>query len=90
MKTLPTLFAAFLLAGATAQGAIYSFSYNSGFQYGGAIPDANTTGWTDTDVIGIDVGITLLSAENLRGGSVWRWFMANKEITAALEKAGIK
>ena len=49
-----------------------------------------STGWTDTDVIGIDVGITLLSAENLRGGSVWRWFMANKEITAALEKAGIK
>jgi hypothetical protein len=29
-----------------------------------------TNGWTDRDVIGIDVGITLLSAENLRAGKV--------------------
>jgi len=49
-----------------------------------------TTGWTDTDVIGIDAGITLLSAENLRSGSVWKWFMANKEMQAALDKAGMK
>jgi hypothetical protein len=28
------------------------------------------TGWVDTDVIGIDLGITLLSAENLRTGNV--------------------
>ena len=34
-------------------------------------------GWTNPDVIGIDVGITLLSAENLRSGAVWRWFMGN-------------
>jgi hypothetical protein len=27
-----------------------------------------TGGWTNPDVIGIDVGITLLSAENLRTG----------------------
>ena len=51
MKTLPTLLAALLLAGATAQGATYSFSYNSGFQDGGVIPDANTTGWTDIRTI---------------------------------------
>jgi len=31
------------------------------------------------DVIGIDVGITLLIAENLRTGNVWKWFMANPE-----------
>ena len=29
-----------------------------------------TNGWTNPDVIGIDVGITLLSAENLRTGKV--------------------
>ena len=28
--------------------------------------------WIDPDVIGIDLGITLLSAENLRTGHVWR------------------
>lgn len=44
-----------------------------------------TTGWVDSDVIGIDQGITLLSAENLRGGNVWRWFMRNEEIPKALE-----
>jgi len=43
-----------------------------------------TTGWVDTDVLGIDQGITLLSAENLRGASVWRWFMRNPEVPRAL------
>jgi len=48
------------------------------------------TGWTGPDVIGIDVGITLLSAENLRTGRVWRWFMANPEIQRGLEQAGVR
>jgi hypothetical protein len=43
-----------------------------------------TNGWTNPDVIGIDVGITLIAAENLRTGRVWQWFMANKEIAGAL------
>jgi len=41
-------------------------------------------GWTNPDVIGIDVGITLLSAENLRTGNVWKWFHANPEIQKAM------
>lgn len=48
------------------------------------------TGWIDSDVIGIDVGITLLSAENLRSGNVWRWFMRNREIPKALRLAGLR
>ena len=48
-----------------------------------------TTGWVNPDVIGIDVGITLLSAENLRSGNVWRWFMRNAEIRRALRLAGL-
>lgn len=47
------------------------------------------TGWVDRDVIGIDVGITILSAENLRSGNVWRWFMRNKEMKNALLKVKI-
>ena len=39
-----------------------------------------TDGWVNPDVIGIDLGITLLSAENLRTGRVWTWFMQNPEI----------
>ena len=49
-----------------------------------------TDGWVNPDVIGIDLGITLLSAENLRTGHVWSWFMKNPEITTALDKAGVK
>lgn len=47
-------------------------------------------GWINKDVIGIDVGITLLSAENLRSGNVWKWFMKNKEIPKALKKIKLK
>jgi hypothetical protein len=54
-------------------------------------PDAfnPTTGWVNADVIGIDVGITLLSAENLRTGNVWNWFMQSPEIQRAMEAVGL-
>ena len=48
-----------------------------------------TSGWIDTDVIGINVGITLVSAENLRTGKVWRWFMGNSEIPSAMRRVGL-
>jgi len=48
------------------------------------------TGWTSQYVIGIDVGITLLSAENLRTGNVWQWFMNNPEPEYALDAVGLK
>jgi hypothetical protein len=48
-----------------------------------------TSGWTNPDVIGIDVGITLIACENLRSGRVWEWFMRNPEITAGLRRAGL-
>ncbi|MEO8435217.1 MAG: glucoamylase family protein [Pyrinomonadaceae bacterium] len=47
------------------------------------------TGWVDSDVIGINQGIVLLSAENLRSGNVWRWFMANREMEQAMRKIGL-
>ena len=40
--------------------------------------------WTDRDVIGIDVGISLLSAENLRTGNVWKWFGKNRQVQRAM------
>lgn len=48
------------------------------------------TNWIGPDVIGIDVGITLLSAENLRTGNVWRWFMRNREIEKAFRLVGLE
>ncbi len=44
--------------------------------------------WFDSDVIGIDQGITLLSAENLLTGNVWKWFMANAAIPRAMDLVG--
>ncbi len=43
-------------------------------------------GWFAQDVIGIDVGIGLLMAENLRTGFVWEYFMKNREITHAMRE----
>ncbi|MFN2492745.1 MAG: glucoamylase family protein, partial [Pyrinomonadaceae bacterium] len=58
-------------------------------QYGFVDAFNPNTGWVDTDVIGINAGIVLLSAENLRSGNVWRWFMRNPEIPKAMEKIGL-
>ena len=46
--------------------------------------------WYDGDVVGIDVGITVLMAENLRTGFVWDTFMKNREAQLGLERAGFK
>jgi len=47
------------------------------------------TGWFDSDVLGINTGIILLSAENSLTGNVWKWFMQNREIPLAMQKAGL-
>ena len=44
--------------------------------------------WFDTDVVGIDLGITVLSAENLLSGDVWRWFMSNEAVPHAMDLTG--
>jgi len=48
------------------------------------------TGWYDTDVIGIDTGITMLMAENARTGFVWETFMKNPEARRGMTNAGFK
>jgi hypothetical protein len=48
------------------------------------------TGWVDADVLGIDLGITILMAENYRTGFVWQTFMKNPEVQAAMQKVGFK
>lgn len=46
------------------------------------------TGWYDQDVLGIDLGIIMLMAENHRSGFVWDVFMKNPEANSAMQKAG--
>jgi hypothetical protein len=46
------------------------------------------TNWYSPDVIGIDVGITLLMAENARTGFVWEQFMKNDVARNGMARAG--
>lgn len=42
--------------------------------------------WSNPDVVGINTGITLLSAENLRTGNVWRWFNRSSDVKRAMQR----
>jgi hypothetical protein len=46
--------------------------------------------WYNPDVIGIDLGVTMLMAENARSGFVWNTFMKNKEAQKGMERAGFR
>jgi hypothetical protein len=46
--------------------------------------------WYDTDVVGIDTGITMIMAENARTGYIWKIFMQNPEAQRGMERAGFK
>jgi hypothetical protein len=47
------------------------------------------TGWVSRQLVGLNTGITLLAAENLRSGNVWKWFMSNPEVVRGLELAEV-
>lgn len=46
--------------------------------------------WYNADVLGIDVGPTVVMAENARSGFVWKTFMSSPEAQAALKAAGFR
>lgn len=46
------------------------------------------TGWVSPSVLGIDLGMTLISAENSRSNFVWDVFMQNSAAQLAISKAG--
>jgi hypothetical protein len=48
------------------------------------------SGWYDSDVLGIDLGITMLMAENQRTNFVWSTFMSNPEAQNAFAAVGLK
>jgi len=50
-------------------------------------PAAN---WYDPDVLGIDQGISVVMAENLRSEFVWKTFMRNPECARAMQLVGFK
>jgi hypothetical protein len=46
------------------------------------------TGWYDSDVVGIDTGISMLMAENARSSFVWSTFMQSPEAKRGMARAG--
>ncbi len=46
--------------------------------------------WYDSDVVGIDTGITMVMVENARTGWIWETFMKNPEAQRGMERAGFK
>jgi hypothetical protein len=46
--------------------------------------------WYDADVIDIDLGISMLMAENARTQLVWNMLMKNAEVKAAMQLAGFQ
>jgi len=50
-------------------------------------PDAQ---WYDPDVLGIDLGVGVLMAENLRTGFVWETFAQNPEVSIGMRRAGFR
>jgi hypothetical protein len=42
--------------------------------------------WVNPEVVGIDQGIVLLSAENLRTGQIWNWFSNHPNIRWAMSR----
>lgn len=46
--------------------------------------------WVDPDVVGIDVGISLLGIDNLQNGYTWKWFMQAPSVKAGIARAGFR
>ena len=70
------------------QRALQQFGDLAWGRYGYA--DAFNPGdkWYDPDVLGIDLGISVLMIENLRTGLVWKTFARNPEVGIAFRRAG--
>ena len=65
--------------------------YPSAWQQYGYVDAFNPlTGWYDTDVLGIDLGISMLMAENQRSQLIWNTFMQNPEVQTAMQLAGFQ
>ena len=66
-------------------------AYPRSWDYYGFIDAFNpVSNWYNPDVIGIDVGVTMLMAENHRTGFVWEIFMKNEEVARSMKLAGFK
>ncbi len=66
------------------------YGANAWTQYGFVDAFNPLTKWYDTDVVGIDIGISMVMAENARTSFVWNTFMKNPEAQRGMDRAGFK
>lgn len=65
--------------------------YPAAWQRYGYVDAFNSlTGWYDADVLGIDLGISMLMAENQRTQLIWNTFMQNPEVQTAMQLAAFQ
>jgi len=85
--SLPFMFSDCMAVQRTIRGAYGNKSWR---RYGFVDAFNPLANWYDADVLGIDVGITMLMAENHRTGFVWQTFMKNPEAGTAMQKVGFR
>src|SRR5205807_8224035 len=83
---------AFFLSQA-ASAAVYSYTFSSGFNNGGVIPDGDVNGWADTHSLSIvDGGITSVSVTlNISGGyngDLYGYLVHSSGFTVLLDRVG--
>jgi hypothetical protein len=75
---------------AVQQNLYTNFQATAWTQYGFVDAFNPLTSWVDAWVLGIDLGIGMLMAENYRTQFVWNTFMRNPEITGAMTQVGFQ
>jgi hypothetical protein len=78
------------LSGAVLQNMYETYSERVWCRYGFRDAFHPQAEWYNPDVIGINLGITLLMAENCRTSSVWDAVMSTPEAGRAMEAAGLR
>jgi len=73
-----------------SKAALGAMAQSQGVYTGYGLADAFHPRTVAEDTIGLDVGITLLAAENCTAGTVWKCFMGNAEVPRALEIAELR
>ena len=68
----------------------YRYSAGTWSRYGFVDAFNPRTNWYDSDIVGIDSGISMVMAENARTAFVWDTFMKNPEAQRGMERAGFK
>ena len=78
------------LCGAVLQNMKEQYGEHVWCRYGFRDAFHPKSGWYSPDVIGIDLGIMVLMAENLRSSSVWDRVMSTPEAERAMNRAGLR